>query len=45
MFRPLEQTIRDEVAWDAARPQETLDRGIEADRERALLERWGERSG
>ncbi|MGZ4152655.1 MAG: NAD-dependent epimerase/dehydratase family protein [Actinomycetota bacterium] len=44
-FHPLEQTIRDEVAWDAARPQEPLDRGIDADRERALLDRWRDRSG
>jgi 2'-hydroxyisoflavone reductase len=39
-FRPLEDTIRDEVAWDRSRPQEPLDRGIEPDRERELLERW-----
>ncbi len=43
-FRPLEQTIEDEVAWDAARPREPLDRGIDHHRERALLDRWRERS-
>jgi nucleoside-diphosphate-sugar epimerase len=42
-FRPLDEIVRDEYAWDRARPQEPLDRGIDADRERALLERWRER--
>jgi 2'-hydroxyisoflavone reductase len=43
-FRPVRDTIRDEVAWDRARPQERLDRGIDPDRERELLERWRQRS-
>jgi 2'-hydroxyisoflavone reductase len=43
-FRPLEDTIRDEVAWDRSRPQQPLDRGIDPDRERELLERWRRRS-
>lgn len=40
-FRPLEDTIRDTLAWDAARPAavERI-RGLKPAREQALLARW-----
>ena len=40
-FRPLADTIRDTVAWDASRPPETVRRnGIKPEREQAWLAAW-----
>jgi 2'-hydroxyisoflavone reductase len=40
-FRPLAETIRDTLAWDATRPADTEWRaGLNADRERELLQTW-----
>jgi 2'-hydroxyisoflavone reductase len=40
-FRPLEATIRDTAAWDAARPAQTSRRaGLAPDREAELLAAW-----
>lgn len=42
-FRPLEATVRDTLAWTAARPGDTPRRaGLAPTRERELLERWHE---
>jgi nucleoside-diphosphate-sugar epimerase len=45
-FRPLEETIRDTLAWDAERPAEELPEGVglRPERELQLLERWRARS-
>jgi 2'-hydroxyisoflavone reductase len=43
-FRPLSETVRDTLAWDAARPPDTQRRaGLARERERQLLEAWRER--
>lgn len=43
-FRPLEATIRDTAAWDAARPADTARRaGLSPDREAGLLAAWRSR--
>jgi 2'-hydroxyisoflavone reductase len=43
-FRPLAQTIRDTLAWDAARPHDDPPRaGISREREAELLRGWHER--
>lgn len=40
-FRPLSETIRDTIAWDASRPPETVRRnGIKPEREQAWLAAW-----
>ncbi len=40
-FRPLEETIQDTVAWDAARPVDTPRRaGLRREREQTLLAQW-----
>jgi 2'-hydroxyisoflavone reductase len=45
-FRPLSDTIRDTLAWDAARPPETVRRnGITPEREQAWLRAWHDRTG
>jgi 2'-hydroxyisoflavone reductase len=42
-FRPLAATVRDTLAWTAARPEGTPRRaGLDPARERQLLERWHE---
>lgn len=43
--RPLDTTIVDTVAWEAARPHEPLRVGIAPDRERAVLDAWHARIG
>ncbi|WP_438447684.1 NAD-dependent epimerase/dehydratase family protein [Gorillibacterium sp. sgz5001074] len=41
VFRPLEATIRDTAAWDAARPSDTVRRaGLMPEREAELLQAW-----
>jgi len=41
VFRPLEDTVRDTLTWDAARPAETERRaGLDAEKERETLRRW-----
>jgi nucleoside-diphosphate-sugar epimerase len=40
-FRSLEETVRDTLAWDAARPADTQRRaGLDAEKERETLRRW-----
>lgn len=40
-FRPLEETVRDTLAWDAARPADAEYRaGLDAEKERETLRRW-----
>ena len=40
-FRPLDETIRDTLAWHASRPTDTkLRAGLTPDREQALLQAW-----
>lgn len=40
-FRPLGETVRDTLAWDAARPADTEHRaGLDAEKERETLRRW-----
>jgi 2'-hydroxyisoflavone reductase len=39
-FRPIADTIRDTLDWDASRPPEPLRAGISRDRERSLLHAW-----
>lgn len=42
-FRPLDQTVRDTLAWHGARPEgETLRAGLGAEREAELLRAWRE---
>jgi 2'-hydroxyisoflavone reductase len=45
-FRPLTETVRDTLAWDAARPAEERAEGVGLARQREaeLLERWRERT-
>jgi len=44
-FRPLAETVRDTIAWDASRPPETVRRnGIKPERELAWLTAWHKRS-
>jgi len=44
-FRPLRETIRDTLAWEATRPRDyVLKAGITAERERELLAAWHGRS-
>jgi 2'-hydroxyisoflavone reductase len=42
--RPLRQTVQDTLAWDRSRPNEPLRVGLTAERERALLDAWRDRS-
>lgn len=43
-YRPLAETLRDTIAWDASRPADTKRRiGLEPDEERNLLEGWRNR--
>jgi 2'-hydroxyisoflavone reductase len=45
-FRPLSDTIRDTLAWDATRPADVERKaGMAAEREAAVLASWQERSG
>jgi 2'-hydroxyisoflavone reductase len=45
-FRPLAETIRDTLAWDATRPSGTERKaGMAPDREAALLATWRKRTG
>ena len=39
-FRPIAETIRDTLAWDAARPQADLKMGLSRDHEMELLDTW-----
>jgi len=40
-FRPLEETVRDTLEWDRTRPSDVpLKAGLDADKERRLLEAW-----
>lgn len=39
-FRPMEQTVREALAWDCAREQEPLKAGLTLEREKELLQRW-----
>ncbi|HZP80027.1 MAG TPA: hypothetical protein VFB21_00185 [Chthonomonadaceae bacterium] len=44
-FRPLADTIRDTLAWDATRPQGTeLRAGLKPEKEAALLQAWRDRA-
>jgi 2'-hydroxyisoflavone reductase len=44
-FRPLAETIRDTLAWDATRPPDTEHRaGMAAEREAELLRAWAARA-
>jgi 2'-hydroxyisoflavone reductase len=44
-FRPLSDTVRDTISWDASRPAETVRRnGIKPEREQAWLDAWCKRS-
>ena len=44
-FRPLSDTVRDTIAWDASRPPETIRRnGIKPEREQAWLDAWHKRN-
>jgi 2'-hydroxyisoflavone reductase len=41
VFRPLEQTVRDTLAWDRTRPlDEPLKAGLDAEKETRLLDAW-----
>ncbi len=42
-FRPLADTIRDTLAWDASRPSDTQRRGLKPEREGELLQAWKKR--
>ena len=39
-LRPLEETVRDVLVWDATRPRGDRHAGLAADREAELLRRW-----
>jgi 2'-hydroxyisoflavone reductase len=39
-FRPLEETVRDTLAWDSEVPDRPLGAGLPADREAVLLSAW-----
>ncbi len=40
VFRPLEETLCDTLAWFAGRDDQALRAGLSAERERALLTTW-----
>ena len=43
-FRPLADTVRDTLAWEATRPADRQRRaGMTREREAELLRKWGER--
>jgi 2'-hydroxyisoflavone reductase len=45
-FRPLAETVRDTLEWDAARPQPIERRaGLDAEKEARVLEQWKARQG
>ncbi|MCA1946958.1 MAG: NAD-dependent epimerase/dehydratase family protein [Armatimonadetes bacterium] len=44
-FRPIVQTARDTVEWHGSQPARPWAAGLTAERERRLLELWGERRG
>jgi 2'-hydroxyisoflavone reductase len=45
-FRPLEETVRDTLAWDRTRPQDApMVAGLSAEKERQLLDAWKLESG
>jgi 2'-hydroxyisoflavone reductase len=44
-FRPLDETVRDTLAWEATRSKDREWRaGLKSEREAELLERWGKRN-
>jgi 2'-hydroxyisoflavone reductase len=47
-YRPLEETVRDTMEWDASRPADaprSPNFGISLEREAELLKAWHERKG